>query len=203
MYISLLSQKWPCFHCNTIITYILYTEISLYNTSLIYPKKQHYTLPTCSHLYAKCTAKTTLLSWEQVYRKMLIVILTSVISANIWSITYCENSLKSSALPSLHTTLFWMSIPFFFNYKKLKLSVKTQRINPVRKHIYLPWIVTLDIFLTRIIFHHAHYYNCVKFHQYQFICLGGVGLREIMTDKLTYRLCILWEILLVQLYLWA
>ena len=43
---------------------------------------------------------------------------------------------------------------------------------------YLPWIISLDIFQTRIIYLHAHpqvmYYNFIKVHQYLFIRLGVV-----------------------------
>ena len=52
--------------------------------------------------------------------------------------------------------------------------------------ICLSRIISLDISLTGIIFLHAHskvvYYNCVNFHQSQFVSLAEVELLDIWTD---------------------
>mgnify|MGYP007133257199 CR=1 FL=1 len=71
---------------------------------------------------------------------------------------------------------------------------------------YLPWIIPLDFFGTRIIqlqhilvaFTILVYYTCVEFRQYWFICLGEVALTRNMdrqTDRVipiyTPKLCLL------------
>ena len=69
-------------------------------------------------------------------------------------------------------------------------SIWTRTVNPITNHTScpilnsnIPWIISLDIICTRIIFLHAQPQvvnnNCVKFDRYQIICLGGVTLTRL------------------------